>query len=148
MAKNMFENLFNLSVKKTVPQAVVFYIVFLLIGLTLCLLIIIAVCMFYCVLNMEACTAYGEEIGRRLGSIIGLISVFFYCSGLGIVILSLKRLWTNALGLILFVVSLPLSLIGGSLLGMIPIAALTTLDSKTTAHGATPASESEENSDG
>lgn len=147
MFKTMFENLFDLSVKKTALQAVTFYFVFMLLGLIVGLIIIIAVCVLYCVCNSDVCLSNGEAFGRRLGTLTGLIFVFFYCLGLNVLILSVKRMWSNLLALLLFIISIPLSIIGGSFLALIPIAVLTTLDSNRKERTAISNSEQEENKD-
>lgn len=129
----MFENVFDLSAKRTPLGALGFYITYMLIGLVVGVIIIFAVTILYCMLHTEACQTNGEQIGKQIGTISGLVIVFLYCAILGAVMVSVKRLWTNAAALILYIVTLPLSFIGGAFLGLIPLAVISTMDSKTPA---------------
>lgn len=127
----MFKNLFDLSVKRTGKEALGFYIAYFAMALVICILILIALPLFYCMFHEEACKADGYNIGRHIGKITGVVFVLIFNLVLGYLIISAKRLWRSVPAVILYVVSLPLGVIGGMILSFIAISALTTFDNNT-----------------
>lgn len=128
----MFKNLFDLSIKRTGKEALGFYLAYFGIALVMCLLILIALPIFYCLLNEEACKADAYNIGRQIGKITGLVFVLVFNLSIGAGILTAKRLWSSVPAVVLYVISLPLGVLGGMILSFIPISVITTFDNKET----------------
>ena len=125
----MFSKMFDLSVKRTPLQALGFYIVYFLIGILIAIFGLFASGMIGCLFNLEACTAEPVEYGHKIGLVAGFVIALLYDIVIASVLLSVKRLWTNAGALVLFLISMPLSIIGGIFIALIPITVLTTFES-------------------
>lgn len=123
----MFTNLLDLSKPRNGVQAIGFYIFYLIIGLILVAALSALFSMVYCVCNAEVCQTYeqGVAIGKKVGFVVGLISVFLYIFGLGMWILKAKKLFQSGNAIFLFVFSIILAIPFGAIAALIPLAIMT-----------------------
>jgi hypothetical protein len=113
----MFEQITEFGYKRDLAQVVGFYIAYLVMGI----LAIFIVGALY-VLIIPSTTF---ETGVRLGTFAAII----ICIVLSILIIQKKKLMSNLGYILLALIAGILAFIGGMLLGLIPVAYLTTLDS-------------------
>jgi membrane-anchored glycerophosphoryl diester phosphodiesterase (GDPDase) len=114
----MFKNLFDFSYKRSKKEAFGFYIAYFVLGT-----VSVVLCSFLFALVMAGVA--GVDITTR-GLEIGVVLATVMCLVLSFLILSKKRL-LNHFGLILLgLLSGLLSIFGGFILGLIPVAILTT----------------------
>lgn len=120
----MFKNLFDLSVKRSGLEIFGFYLVYSFLGAFVAGLIcgtIIAI------LHPEARTF---EEGTRLGMVYGPVMAIFYGVIIALTIIYAKGIFNSFKAVLLTIIAVPLLYLGGISLGFIPIALLTSLDSK------------------
>jgi hypothetical protein len=116
----MFQNIFDYSFKRTTSQAIGFYIIHLI-------LIIITAGLIAGIIG----TAVNNNT-FQFGARIGQISAVIACIALGLVIIKKKQLTNNPMYLILALVAGLIAYFAGGLLGLIPVAYLTTRDKTVT----------------
>jgi hypothetical protein len=114
----MFVNLTDFGFRRTRKQAIGFYIVYLVVSMVLSSVV------SYFVLNNqvfyseeEAFTA-GVEVGSRVAIVVVLV--------LAALVLNGKKLITNPKSIVIGFIGVGLAFVGGGLLGLIPVAYLTT----------------------
>ena len=111
----MFSNLTNLAYKRSAGQAVVFYVVYFF-GIVIAAM----------VLGGASGLITGES-NFALSVQIGMFVAIIACLGLSFAILTKKGLTGNTTYIALVVLSGVLAYFGGALLGLIPVAFLTTV---------------------
>lgn len=126
----MFKNLFDLSVKRSGLNAFGFYIVYVLLGGLFCGLFCAALAVVYCTLNQTVCSANGAEVGLHIGKTFGVFCAGLFTLALGIALLTMKKLWKSVPAVLLFLASLPASLVFGCIVSMILLAIITTFGDK------------------
>ena len=119
----MFNSLFNLGLRRTDKQAFGFYLVmflfmFVIVGIILCLAI--------------TAGAAGEQDIIQFANTIGIPIVALLASILAIAIVHAKGLFKSPYCILMILLTMLLSLYGGVLLGLIPVAHLTTRSSEST----------------
>ncbi len=124
----MFENVFDMSVKQTKLQALGFYIVYLIIGLIAVGLLCASIAAMYCMFSGVCTDDNAYEIGRKIGSVVGIVSCFVYILGIGSWIVFSKKLYKKASAMVLYVLAILLTVPFGAVGALIPLAVLTTFD--------------------
>lgn len=115
----MFNELTNFAFARSTKEAFGFYLAyFLLIVVSAGVLSGIAGILFFPDIDPEQ----GFELGQRIGAVVALISCMF----LSMHVLRSKKLSNNFSSYIFFAATAALAFLGGALLGMIPVAYLTT----------------------
>jgi len=118
----MFKHLSNLAYQRNWKQAIGFYLVYLF-GLSFLSGVIgAAASVLVAKLGFQGSFAQGFELGMTIGTAVAALSSWL----IAFMILIQKKLLANPFFLILAVLSGPLGYLGGSLLGLIPLAYLTT----------------------
>ncbi|EKD68242.1 MAG: hypothetical protein ACD_48C00012G0001, partial [uncultured bacterium] len=115
----MFMKLTDFGVKRTVTQAAGFYIVYLI-------LMVVVAGLTGGVVSLAAGKADDIEFGVTVGIVVAVLM----CLGLGYEVLDKKRLTKQMPMLLLVLLSGVLPYVGGGLLGLVPIAYLTTRPKK------------------
>lgn len=115
----MFSNLVNFGFKRNFIQAVGFYIAYLV--LTILVAVLLAA-----VIGM----ATGNSESFEFGLMIGNVSAILVILGLSYLILDEKNLLRSFPFILLSLIAGVLAYFGGGMLGLIPIAYLTTRESK------------------
>ena len=115
------KNIFNFSVRRPFLGAVIFYIFYMVLVALLCGVLSGLICaIFYTdAKTFQEGFSVGLFWGPRLAVILG--------GFVAICVLTVRRLWISPVALILFLVSLPLFFLGGTFVGMLPVAVLTML---------------------
>lgn len=126
----MFQNLFDMSVKRTGLQALGFYIFYSVIGIVSIGLLCGASAIAYCQISNMCTPENGVLIGRKIGTLVGWISCIAYIAGIGFWILWSKHIYKMAKAMLLYILAVLLSFVLGALIPLIPLAILTTFDSK------------------
>lgn len=126
----MFKNLFDLSVKRSGLNALGFYIVYTLLGGIFCGLFCSAIAVVYCMLNPVMCSANGADVGLRIGKTFGVLGAGVVTLAIGIALLTMKKLWKSVPAVLLFLASLPASLVFGCMVSMILLSIITTFGDK------------------
>ena len=120
----MFKNLFDLSVKLSGIEIFGFYLFYSIFGAMIAGLIcgiIIAV------LHPEAKT-FAD--GARLGMLYGPLMAIFYGVIIALSVIHAKGIFNSFNAVLLTIIAVPLLYFGGISLGFIPVALLTSFDSK------------------
>ena len=119
----MFTHLTDFKFRRTTKQAVGFYIVYLM-GTVL-----LAGLISYIYMSMSGQSFSPEDesfsAGARVGSKVVMVIVLI----LSILILNAKKLTHNSRSIIIVLIAVAFTFVGGGLLGFIPVAYLTTLES-------------------
>ena len=121
-------NLFDFSEKRNWKSSIAFYFLYMFVGVLLGGLICAAIAVCYCSLHESQCAVDGYNIGQALGRRYGIILVLLYHFGLGAWLLTSKNLWSSVPSVILYLLSIPISALGGCFLGLIPLAVISTFD--------------------
>lgn len=114
----MFKNLMDFSYKRTTLEAIGFYFAFLFLSILIAGVV-------GGILGMMVGVQKAGAIGRMGGYIVAII----FCTYLSFQIIREKNLFKNFGAIVLFLLTILLSLFGGGLLGLIPT---TMLSSKNT----------------
>ena len=112
-------NIFDLKSKKNWKQAILFYVIYFVIGLTI---VFVAGSLFGILVGDKYPDTEAFDIGFRLGQFVAILLVI----GLTIYILRQKEMYKNSLGVLLGLLAIILSVLGGILLGLLPLAYLLT----------------------
>lgn len=115
----MFMKLTELGFKRTPTQAVGFYIVYLI-------LIVVLAGLSGGVVSLVA----GKADDIEFGAAVGLLIAVAMCLGLGYQVLTKRRLTGQMLYILLVLLGGVLAYVGGGILGLIPVAYLTTRGKK------------------
>jgi hypothetical protein len=118
----MFSYLIDFSYKRTIRQAIGFYIVYFL------AVIVISGLVSYSVLNNQVFFSQEDAIraGRQIGSKVAVAVILL----LAILILNAKKFIGDPRFIAIGIGAVVLAYIGGGLLGLIPLAYLTTQEKK------------------
>lgn len=120
----MFKNIFNLSVKRSGLEIFGFYLFYSIMGAIIAGLI----CGFIiAVFHPEAKTF---EEGVRLSMIYGPLMAILYGVIIALLIIQAKGIFNSFKAVLLTIVAVPLLYFGGISLGFIPVALLTSFESK------------------
>lgn len=126
----MFEDLTNFEVKRSWQKAIGFYIAYL------ALLVLIALVM---AVFVGVIFAVPEEGAMNFGIKVGIVVATIGCTGLSYLVLNKKKLLKSFLSLFYLVATFALGFLGGSLLGLLVPAYLTTRESLKAAVSPDPA---------
>lgn len=116
----MFNKLSDFSYRRTKTQALGFYLAYLLLGMVVAGL---SSGLLASVFLIDQSQAF--EFGLQVGQVV----IIFYTLALGGLLMRQKKLITFSSVLLVLVAGV-LSIVGGGLLGLIPLAVLTTLSKK------------------
>ena len=111
----MFKKLFDFGHKRTKLQALGFYIAYLA-------LIAVIAALLASIMSLLSASTSSFELGARVGIVVGVSGVLI----LAFLVLSKKKLLNKFGYLLLGLLSGILTLFGGGLIGLIPVAYLTT----------------------
>ena len=118
----MFKNLFNLSIKRTGKEILGFYLFYSIIG-SIIAGFICGILIF--ILYPQAVMT--EEV-QRLAILFGSIGAVLYCVGLSLAIIASKKIFNSFKAVLLTILAVILSGLLGALIGMIPVARLTSFE--------------------
>lgn len=123
--QGMFDGVTDFSMKKTTKQAAGFYIVYLLIIVVLSMIGGLVSSINLAAANPNATTSSAFNAGVRIGTIIAILFVII----LEVLILKGKGTFKDIISIVVALLAIILAFLGGSLLGLIPVAYLTTRES-------------------
>lgn len=124
----MFQNLFDMALKRTGLQALGFYIFYTLVGITAVGLLSGAGAVTYCQISNICTPENAVAIGRKIGAVVGWVACIFYITGIGAWIVKSKNIYKRANAIILYIFAVLLSFVLGACLPLIILAVLTTFD--------------------
>lgn len=124
MYVNLFKNLFDLSYKRKGAEIFGFYLVYSILGAFVAGII--------CGLIISACYPEAKtfEDGTKLALVYGPVLAILYGVVISIAIIAAKNIFNSFHAVLLTIIAVPLLYFGGASIGMIPIAFLTSFDSK------------------
>lgn len=114
----MFKNLFKLDYKRTKLEALGFYLAYFLFGIILAGMLS-GISLILC--NVKT-YENSISIGRQAGQIVAIIYTFLFA----FLIVKAKLIYTKISAILLVLTTIFLTLLGGCLLGCIPLSILTT----------------------
>ncbi len=124
MNGGIFFGLSNFSLKRTAKQAVGFYIVYLVLLIVLAVVVGLVAGAVLNASNSSITNSFASSFsfGIGLGAVISVVCIII----LGILILKGKKSYKNPVSIICVLIAIVLGVFGGALLGLIPLAYLTT----------------------
>jgi len=124
----MFKNLLDFSFKRTFIQALGFYIAYFVLGAVLCGIVSGITGQILSAIGYPGIETFtgGYKIGLKVGAFVAVV----YCSILSFLVLKQKQLFTQFGAILIALTSILFSIAGACLLGLIPIAILSTWNNK------------------